>query len=505
MFKSHTFKNPVSVSLFILYVAFVAFGLWRHEMWRDEHQAWNLVLESKSITDIFTHIRYEGHPSLWFLLLWPFSWITHSVYVIQFVNLALCLLVAYLVVFKSPFALWEKILILFSYFILYEYAIVSRNYMIGVVLLFAIASLFNHFRKNLLPISLLLFLLFQTNAFMALIAAALLGTILVKLYQERLVFSPKGIITILLGGLGAICFYLTTKPPADNSYAAGWNFSIDTNYLVAVIGTSFKGLFPIPSFPVYYWNNNFSTNASLNAAMALICFTIFFWVFRKDKTTSLFLLFAFGLLLFFMYVKFIGHPRHHGHFAIILLFAYWISKASQKVSSIQQKIVFAIIFSLQSLAGVLYSYTDWKHPFSMGKKVAQYIQANFPEDVQLAGAYNDLSTSVCGYLGRKALLLNDGRYSNYVLWKNEFWNRSNYALSDSLLFQRFSNKADLSKSNLVIMAYRTEEARQKNALDEGESRVITLADGSYKVTCLKTFSGALCMDENYLLYQLAKL
>jgi hypothetical protein len=85
-------------------------------MWRDELQAWNIVLESKSLVAIFQNIRYEGHPSLWFLLLWPFSLITSSPYVLQLLNLSLAALTAHIIIFKSPFSLWEKVLILFSYF-----------------------------------------------------------------------------------------------------------------------------------------------------------------------------------------------------------------------------------------------------------------------------------------------------------------------------------------------------------------------------------------------------
>jgi hypothetical protein len=497
-------KTRCASALFLIYTLLLAFGLWRHEMWRDELQAWNIVLESKSLVAIFQNIRYEGHPSLWFLLLWPFSLINNSPYVLQLVNLSLAVLTAYIIIFRSPFSLWEKVLILFSYFIFYEYAIISRNYMIGIALLFGIACLFKNFQKNLLPLSFLVLLLFQTNAFMALIAAAILGTTAIKLFQERLLFSIKGISSIIIGALGGILFYLTTKPPADNSFAANWTFTLDPGYATAVIGAAFKGLFPIPAFPVFHWNRHIASNAQLNAGLAIACFILIFWVFRKDKIASLFLLLSFSLLLFFMYVKFIGHPRHHGHFTIALLFAYWITRNSQKPTSFQLQIVFSGVFFVQSVAGVLYAYTDWKYPFSMGKQTANYIKTHFPKDVQLVGAYNDLSTTVCGYLGRKMLFLNDGRYANHVIWKSEFWNHSNYVFEDSVLIDRLAKHTDPTQTTLLVINYRSEEARQRNAISEGDSRLFTAADTQYKVTCLKTFNGALCSDENYLLYKVIK-
>jgi hypothetical protein len=98
----------------------------------------------------------------------------------------------------------------------------------------------------------------------------------------------------------------------------------------------------------------------------------------------------------------------------------------------------------------------------------------------------------------------DGRYATHVLWKSKFWNHSNYSFDDSALIDRLAKHIDTTKTTLLIMNYRTDEARQRNAISEGDSRLFVAAGTQYKVTCLKTFNGSLCSDENYLLYQIVK-
>ena len=44
-----------------------------HEMWRDEIQAWLLARDSLSPLELLHNIRYEGHPGLWHLILWPIA------------------------------------------------------------------------------------------------------------------------------------------------------------------------------------------------------------------------------------------------------------------------------------------------------------------------------------------------------------------------------------------------------------------------------------------------
>jgi hypothetical protein len=43
---------------------------WQHEIWRDEMRALNLVIDSHSIQEILTNQEAEGHPALWYPMLY---------------------------------------------------------------------------------------------------------------------------------------------------------------------------------------------------------------------------------------------------------------------------------------------------------------------------------------------------------------------------------------------------------------------------------------------------
>ena len=45
-------------------------------MWRDEIQAWSIAVKSYSIFELWKNSAYEGHPKLWFVLLYALKQFT---------------------------------------------------------------------------------------------------------------------------------------------------------------------------------------------------------------------------------------------------------------------------------------------------------------------------------------------------------------------------------------------------------------------------------------------
>jgi|GEM_PF-2590846 len=494
-------RNLLILSSYILLIAVCI--LWRHEMWRDELQAWTIVTHSQDIASIFHNIRYEGHPILWFLLLWPASLFTHNPIAIQLINLCLASLTAYLVVYRSPFSLIEKICILGSYFIFYEYAMISRNYMIGVTIMVAIAALWKDYKANLPAICILLILLFQTNAFMLAIASAIYGILILQLYEEKQLFKIRTLAYLVLVLSGPLLFVIVTQSPPDNSYSASWNVVPNWNLMKIIMGNVYKGLIPIPSFHRGFWGTNISQNQQLNSYLgALLCLLVMY-AYRKQTYSLIFLAISFGIIYVFMYTKFVGHLRHHGHFTLALLFAGWISR--YKLRNKFAEAVFLVIFIVQLVPGGFAYLTDLRYPFSNAKYVAKYIKANYGEDIQIAGAYNDLSSNVAGYLEKDIHFLNDGRFSSYVVWRTKYWNYKLFRLNEDTLMHKYVQKINVGKPNLLVMNYRNGEDYAKNAIKEGESKVVRIKDENYKVSCIKTFQGAIVMDEDYLLYTMCKV
>lgn len=487
--------------IFITYILLIAIGLYHHEMWRDELQAWNIVLKSNSISDLFYNIRYEGHPILWFLIIWPFSKFTSSPYAIQIIHFCFSVFSAYLIVFKSPLNNLEKLAVLFSYFLFFEYALISRNYNIGLSLMLCIAYYWKNYQINILVISVLIFLLFQCNAFMALIATAIFLILIIKLYLDRTVLSIRNITAIFLVLTGGLLFLFTTFPQADSSYAAIWNLHFWPGLFIQVMAKMNMGLLPIPTFKTAFWETRIIHNDIINAIIGVTIWMGLLWVWRKNIVSFVFILSSFGLIILFLYLKPLGAIRHYGHFSLALIFVYWLSYYDSYQPQ-TAKVIFRSIFLLQACVGLFAAFEDWNHPFSNAKNVAAFIKTKLPHDVQVAGAYNNLSTPVAGYLGKDIYFLNDRRYSNYVIWREKYWNETIRNLSEKELLNRYISIVNITKSNVLIMS----SARDYpvDTIKEGESKIINLGNSVYRVTCLKTFVNAIASDENYSLYSLSR-
>jgi len=105
-------------------------------------QVWSLSQHSHSLSELFYLKRYEGHPDGWYVLVFLISRLFPHPVGVQFLNLAMATAVAYLVSRYSPFARYQKALIVFGYFLFYEYSAISRDYEIGILALFAFCAAF---------------------------------------------------------------------------------------------------------------------------------------------------------------------------------------------------------------------------------------------------------------------------------------------------------------------------------------------------------------------------
>lgn len=142
-----TYSNCLILVFFIL--SFI--GILNHELWRDETQAWLIARDSSSLTDLYENLKYEGHPGLWHLCLFLITKITRNPFAMQFFHILISTAIVYIFAKKSPFNLVQKTLFTFSYFSLFEYNLISRNYSLGILVVFLVCYLFTRRNINYIP------------------------------------------------------------------------------------------------------------------------------------------------------------------------------------------------------------------------------------------------------------------------------------------------------------------------------------------------------------------
>ena len=67
-------KKNISSHSLIISVIFFILSFWllgKHEMWRDELQAWLLARDSSNLISLSQNLKAEGHPGLCHYILFP--------------------------------------------------------------------------------------------------------------------------------------------------------------------------------------------------------------------------------------------------------------------------------------------------------------------------------------------------------------------------------------------------------------------------------------------------
>jgi len=123
-----------------LYAAIISFAIPYHESWVDEAQAWQLARSLPLHTLLFHYVRYEGSPGLWHLFLWILTKAHISYEGMHWITGAIAVAGVSIFLLRSPFPRYLKLSLPFTCFLLFQYAMIARNYVLIPGLLFLIAA-----------------------------------------------------------------------------------------------------------------------------------------------------------------------------------------------------------------------------------------------------------------------------------------------------------------------------------------------------------------------------
>ena len=149
---------PECLSLF-LYIILRIINAVFHEPWYDEAVAWQIARVADWKTIIFIEPKYEGHPPLWHIVLALFAK-SGAPYEasIAIISLIFTTAAVLLILFKSPFPRPIRLFLPFTYFLFFQYGVVSRPYCM-MMLAFVLCAIFWKDRREK-PFRLSLSLLF---------------------------------------------------------------------------------------------------------------------------------------------------------------------------------------------------------------------------------------------------------------------------------------------------------------------------------------------------------
>ena len=476
-----------------------------HEMWRDEIQAWLLARDSANIIELFANMKYEGHPAFWHLCLMPLSRISASPIMMQALHLLFAAATVFLFTRYAPFNRIHKFLFAFGYFAIYEYAIVARNYAIGILLITIFCVLYKQRYKRFVWIGIVLILLAHTSVH-ALIVTIAIGVALMCEYfyfyccrDETLTENRSHIwIGFALIGFGIITSVIQLNPPADTGFAVGWNFNYTVQRMNNITKIITQAMLPSPRATMGFWGSHqFNSYTWFQFIRLPLCYLIVIWCtfrFLKRPTALLSYLIATVGLLAFFYVKYGGSIRHHGFLFFTFILASWIyydcpeiKLPLNRISAIAQWFfspVFILILVIHVLGGVTALRMDMIHTFSNGKRTAEYIKTEGMKDMLMVGNTDFAVSTVVGYLEKDKIFYPQGsRFGSFVRWDKA----RTHGLSNEDIVKEAETLSTQNSQDVLIIMNRTLE----DPLVE-----------KYQLTLLEKFTGSTIGDEGFYLYLL---
>lgn len=388
-----------------IFTAIQVVGHLHHEMWRDELHCWAVARNASGLWDLLTgERRYDGHPFLWYYLLHLASRVSRSYLILPVVGTGLVVLAATLWLRFAPVPRILRASLLGSYYLVYEYGVLSRSYTLGVALIFIFCALYDPYRKRLLPLAGVLALLSATSLYGTLVALAL-GTFLLSA-GPRLETAPQGLddrrqlriplawigaAGLLLGGVAITL--LTTWPPPDSYYVPGPISAVTSGSLRNLLAQYWRGTFPFAGRADWIWTRNtalFGQSVAGAAALPWLGATWFvLCLVALRRCPPLGIAYGLGVLLMMagQHTIYPGGWRHLGHYFILFVACVWLYAKQTRCRSPDRMLhaLFAINLVVLVWTGVSALRTDYRLVFSGAMDAARFIRDHQLQDRPIVG------------------------------------------------------------------------------------------------------------------------
>jgi hypothetical protein len=432
----------------------VCLQLWliaAHVPWRDELQAYLLVRDSAGIGGLFANLHYEGHPSLWYLLLGIIEAFVHSPAALKVAQVAVALTTTVLVWRRAPFPNWLKLLILAGYFPLFEYGVIARSYGLGMLLLFAWLV----WRRTIWGWVIL--------ACMANVAVhfALLSVFCVAaglLIERR--WSWTGAAIWAAGCLAAIA---TIVPAHDATTGLDALAQPLLARVLDALRRQSATLYPalIGVWP-YRWQALISPQEApvLGAIIGVIAGVLAPLAVWREPRARLLPIGLFAALTAMSALLYPTYLRHVGVLVLLIIALEWMRYEAATDAPARPSPVFIGWMGLSAACGLWAAVCALLIPFAYGGQARDWIAAHHLQDTQWAAYPGYAGSDISAYFGRPTYNLQKGCANSFMRWDAHAYDDMDYDLLAGRIespgpFAYIASDQDLAplQSPLTLMAH----------------------------------------------------
>ncbi len=494
---SRTWRRQKRTDLLLVFPFIVLFlvQLSHHQMWRDELNAWGIAVASPDIKTLFEYIHYEGHPSLWYLLLWFASRWTSSPAAMKCVEAVIGASIYLFIAIRSPFSRLEKVLLFCSYYISFEYIVLSRMYSLCLLLSFVYANRRAVCPNRMISNAVLLGLLANTDMMGVLLSLPLLVEYgLDRMESRRESRHPSGA-QILKAGL----VYLALLA------FAVWSLKLAPDISWRTTGRMFEHAYSAPHFlqaaifyivvpwwplgknvPLNYWDPSDPSPELLWLAPVIL--GAYYLLFCRDRNLCLLVILVVAVAVSFGHLIYMGSTRHGGVTLLAVLVALWIQRYRRTSVPF---LAFALL-GISAVAGATAAVTQWHHPFSNAPATAQWLRDHGLQSAVLVGTPDTSVAGVAEELQRPMYFLDCSCSDSFLLFANR---RDNFSWDQ--IPQRLTLAAQQLRAPEMILLV------SHAGLSDADIKAIQ--EQSFQVTPMVKFVGAEVWGEDFYLYRVDDL
>ncbi len=530
-------KEPRHFAIFMTtaFALLIAAGMFFHELWRDELEIYaRIALAHKILVEgDFTLIFYHS-----FLRLCMMIW--NSEVMFQAAHFLIIVSAVFIFLKFAKIPPLQKFLFIFSYFIVYDYGIISRYYGFLILLLFIIVILLTQKQPRYLLIVLLLLILanhtIQSTIFAASLSLYLILDTTRRFLQKKVTINA----TFILAGV---------------LFIAGWCAILAAHYFITLKNTAYMGaseinpapifmniksvwnaFIPIPdpapaasfwntnivNFPmIYYKGFNFQEVMTMPHYITFVISLIIILIISikfSDKPMVLitFLLSTIVYLVFLQMLK-VYYLRYQG--LLFIIFAYcWFLYANaedeeglpfmNRIAQLFKNKAFAVlrrgftpmlyIILLTQVYSAAYAFSkDMKYKFTLSQEAAGYISHNHLDKTHvMAGFFDYAAQTIAAHNKVKIYYPQVGHFNYY----QEPYNTA--------------RKASMTVNDILLSCKKLRDSQDKDVLlilnfpmlvnDQELDRVARISTHVF-ITPIQSFTGTIIQeDEQFWLYEVFK-
>jgi hypothetical protein len=383
-----------------------------HDLWGDELRVWMIVRDSTSLADLWERIRYEGHPILWFLCLYPLSALTADVRAMQMLHVLIATATAFVILRHSPFGRITKVLLIFGYYPFFEFNTISRDYALGFLCVVLAITFLTRPKPAWVWCGLLLGLATQSDVYATILALAVAAGAAMR-WRKEIARLPKRRLWLGLGIFMALLFSAAHQVMRVSD--SQWRGIPDR--LPHSLSGPWLGLIPIPK-PVYaYWNTNVLAPSSMDgnwwpcAVLSVILVMGVCWVFpNRWPSLAVFLIGCAGVVGFQYTVYPSESVRHCGHLFLAFVCGAWFAGRIEGV----RRWALVSFFALHAAIGIGVSGLDLVRPFSPGRAAAAFLKENGLDAIPMVGQSPGVVSVISAYLDKPVFYAGTREWGSYV-------------------------------------------------------------------------------------------